>query len=167
LDLRSVARFVLSRYARTKQSTQLRPLSGALGFVVMKSGSYRNVFLIGRAALKIPRLSNFSKGLRCNRWEGELYNEWRLKFGWRHLCPVIMAGPFGIFLIMTRADQPVTERRIKKAIENEYDYHPEPNIEYKPENWGVIDGNLVCLDYGHSTTESMMNDRHYFSNFYS
>ncbi len=50
---------------------------------------------------------------------------------------------------MYRALQPVTFEEIKLANDGEYsNYYPNPDMEYKPENWGKIEGKIVCLDYG-------------------
>ena len=114
----------------------------------MQCGVYRCVLCIGNIAIKLPRITRLIKGLRCNRWESEMWKVWRPIFGWENLCPVIIAGPAGIFLLMRRAAQPVTFEEVKRINTEDYDYYPDINVEYKPENWGKVENKLVCLDYG-------------------
>jgi hypothetical protein len=41
----------------------------------MPFGAFRRVFLVGPFAVKLPRLRNPARGMRCNRWEREM---WRI-----------------------------------------------------------------------------------------
>lgn len=111
----------------------------------MPAGTFRFVMLIGRYAVKVPRIRHFAAGCRCNRWERETWRVWRPKFGWQHLCPVLAADPFGLVLVMPRAEQPVTFQDVISATP---DYYPEPIVETKPEDFGRIAGAVVALDYG-------------------
>ena len=113
----------------------------------MTSGEFRNVFFFGMYATKVPRFTNFVKGMLCNRWEYEMWHHWRPIFSWENLCPIKYSAPFGLFLIMIRAEQPVTFDEITKS-NDALDYYPDIDVEYKSENWGRVDGKLVCLDYG-------------------
>ena len=42
-----------------------------------------------------------------------------------------------------------------KYINNHYDYYPDINVEYKPENWGKYEGDIVCIDYGLDNKQSI------------
>ena len=111
----------------------------------MPTGTYRYVLLFCGYALKLPRYQHFIGGCRCNRWEREMWRVWRPKFGWQNLCPVLIADPLGLILVMRRATQPVTFAEVVKATP---DYYPEPIVETKPEDFGRVDGRVVALDYG-------------------
>ena len=129
----------------------------------MPCGGYRCVVPLGRLAIKRPRLSNFRAGLCCNRWEREMWFRWRPRFGWKNLCPVLFADPLGLVVFMPCADQPVTFDEVVNASPD--CYHPDINVEYKTENWGRLEGRVVCLDYGLSDKESTRDRREYLSKF--
>ncbi|MDH1731007.1 hypothetical protein N5F00_16050 [Pseudomonas chengduensis] len=129
----------------------------------MPAGVYRRVFIASRWAIKIPRIKNITSGARCNRWEAEVWRKWRPKFGWEHLCPVRFCDPLGLILVMDRASQPVTFEEVISANDQEYnDYYPNVDLEYKAENWGVLAGRMVCVDYGIDDAEQIANKRIYF-----
>ena len=125
----------------------------------MPSGAFRHVILLGQIALKIPRIRNASAGLRCNRWEREVWRKWRLIFGWENLCPVRFADPLGAFVVMVRATQPVTREEVRKA---DKDYYPAIDAECKPEDWGRVDGRVLALDYGLSDADMVRQRREYY-----
>lgn len=85
---------------------------------------------------------------------------WRPIFNWKNLCPVVFADPTGFLLVMRRAEQPVSFVDIAEA-NKAYDYYPDIDVEYKPENWGKLDGKLVCLDYGIAGGEFVVERRKY------
>ena len=126
----------------------------------MKCGSYRCVICIGKYAIKLPRLTQLAKGLRCNQWENEIWKVWRPIFGWEHLCPIIAAAPFSLFVVMRKANQPVSFAEVQEA-DNCYDYYPDAPMEYKPENWGKVEGKVVCLDYGIDNANLIDKERDY------
>jgi hypothetical protein len=129
----------------------------------MPVGVYRRVILTSKWAIKFPRLKNLFSGARCNRWESEIWLKWRPKFGWEHLCPVRFCDPFGIILIMDKATQPVTFDEIVLVNDRDYDnYYPAVDLEYKPENWGIVEGKMVCVDYGIDESELVIKKREYF-----
>jgi len=43
-----------------------------------------------------------------------------------------------------------------------YDYYPDVLMEYKPENWGQLDGKVVCLDYGIDNANLINKQRAYY-----
>lgn len=64
---------------------------------------------------------------------------------------------------MDRASQPVTFEEVISANDQEYnDYYPNVDLEYKAENWGVLAGRMVCVDYGIDDAEQIANKRIYF-----
>lgn len=125
-------------------------------------GSFRLVLLIGKLAIKIPRLTRLGKGLRCNRWEREVWQVWRLKFGWRNLAPVVASDPWGIVIVMPRAEQPVTEQEMLSA--DEPDIHPATDTELKVESFGRIAGRVVAIDYGLPDSDMVAERRVYYAN---
>jgi len=91
-----------------------------------------------------------------------MWSHWKPIFNWENLCPVTYSAPLGLFLIMKRAEQLVTFDEIVSADET-LDYYPDINVEYKPENWGKVDGKLVCLDYGLDDRLLIMERRQYLA----
>jgi hypothetical protein len=71
-----------------------------ISLVHMPHGVFRRVIVLGRVALKFPRPYEFARGMRCNRWEREMWYVWRAKYGWENLCPILFADPFGFFVVM-------------------------------------------------------------------
>jgi hypothetical protein len=111
----------------------------------MPCGTFRFVLLFRSLAIKVPRLRNAQSGMRCNRWEREMWRTWQPKFRWGNLCPIKFADYFGVIVIMSRAQQPVTVEEIEAA---DPDYYPDVDVEWKPENWGRLNGSVVAVDYG-------------------
>jgi hypothetical protein len=111
----------------------------------LREGVYRRVFLIGSLAVKTPRLHQLAAGLRCNRWEREMWRVWRPKFGWPNLCPILFADRVGFFVVMPRADRPATEQEAHEALG---DHYPEITSDTKPAGFGKVGYRVVVLDYG-------------------
>ena len=126
----------------------------------MPAGVFRRVLLIGRFAIKIPRLRNASQGLRCNRWEREMWRTWRPVFGWQNLCPIEFADPLGFVVVMPRAAQPVTEEEVDGAAG---DYYPDITSELKPADFGRVSGCVLALDYGLPDAEDVRERRAYYA----
>ena len=113
----------------------------------MPAGQFRRAYLFHRFVIKLPRIRNLSGGLRSNRWEREIWRKWRLKFPQcTDLCPVLVADPLGLFVVMPRASQPVTETEADEFSAN--DPYPGRDCEGKIEDLGYLDGRVVALDYG-------------------
>ena len=126
----------------------------------MPVGTFRRVFPFYRAVIKVPRIRKLSAGLRCNRWEREIWRKWRPRFPqWTMLCPVVAAGPFGLFLVMRKASQPVTEHEADEFVKNAP--YPDTDCEGKPADLGRIDGRVVALDYGLSDADVVVERRRY------
>jgi hypothetical protein len=122
----------------------------------MPCGEFRCVFLVGRFALKLPRLSNLRAGMQCNRWEREMWLVWRPKFQWANLCPIAFADPFGFVVLMPRASQPVSRERVEAE---DHDYYPMVNAECKPEDYGLLNGRTVIVDYGLPYADMVTEER--------
>ena len=125
----------------------------------MQLGMYRVVFLIGNKAIKFPRPKNFTQGMRCNRWEREIWKRWRPMFGWANLCPIKFADPFGLVVVMSRAEQPVTFDEVKAATTDDY---PGVMMETKQENFGRLAGKVLVLDYGLHDSDLVLQQRSYY-----
>ena len=125
----------------------------------MPSGVFRHVILVGRFALKIPRFRNFLSGLRCNRWEREMWRTWRPIFGWDNLCPIKFADPLGTFVVMPRATQPVTFEDVVAATP---DYYPDIKSETKAEDFGRVGNRVLALDYGLPDADMVAERRAYY-----
>jgi hypothetical protein len=117
-----------------------------MSLIEIRRGQYRLVLLLSGVAVKLPRVSRLAKGLRCSRWENEVWKVWRHIFGWENLCPVRLADPFGLLVIMPRARQPVTESEMLHA--DEPDCHPSTDTEAKLSSFGHWCGRVVAIDYG-------------------
>jgi hypothetical protein len=125
----------------------------------MPVGAFRKVCLLGGFALKVPRISNFRAGMRCNRWERELWFKWRPLFGWRTLCPIYFADPVGLLVVMPKAEQPVTHAEVDALP----DYYPSYTSECKVEDHGRLLGAVVAVDYGLGFADSVVEQRKYYN----
>jgi len=113
-------------------------------------GTTRTVVVLGPIALKFARSE---RGRRCNRFEADLYRrvcERRRAM----LCPILWCAPLAIVVAMATA-KPLTEAERDQLWETDgfpdWDCMP-PNddgepFEWKPSDWGQLDGRLVALDY--------------------
>jgi hypothetical protein len=119
---------------------------------MIRWGSTRAVLPIGQWAFKFSRNEY---GARCNRYEADLYHRCRNKPHRRAmLCPVLWCSPSGRLLIARRAASPLTAAQVDELnawdFSAEWDYLPpddEHPFEPKPDNWGMLDGGLVAVDY--------------------
>lgn len=103
-------------------------------------GITRKVLLIHRWAIKIPTLrygwAKLIQGLLANIqeriWSGSD----------NRLCPVVFSIPGGWLNVMPRA-------RVCKPDELDYaDFRSLPFGDFKPDNFGWLDGHVVMIDYG-------------------
>ena len=134
---------------------------------MLAGGAYRVVFRCGRFAVKLPRPRNLLSGMRCNQWEREVSRVWQPRFRWKSLCPVLVADPFGLCVVMPRARQPVTEAQMLAASAEDADAYPAPDFEFKVDDWGILsDGRVVAVDYGLWDAESVRETRAYYRERY-
>jgi hypothetical protein len=99
-------------------------------------------------------------GVRCNWHEADL-NGLSSPRRRAMLCPVLWCSRPAFISIMRRADSPITrgaldERKAVAWLEWDYagpgdDGHP---FEWKPSDWGYLDGRVVAIDYGATAFES-------------
>jgi hypothetical protein len=88
-----------------------------------------------------------------------MWRIWRPKFQWTNLCPVKFASPWGLILVMARAEQPVTSEEIEASDSDDY---LDIDVEYdKPENWGRLNGAIVAIDYGLWDAQAVHDRREY------
>ena len=127
----------------------------------MPAGVYRRVFLIGRFAVKLPRLRHFLGGLCSNRWEREMWRTWQPVFGWGTLCPVLFADPAGFMVVMPRAEQPVDAADVAALP----DAYPGTTAELKPDDYGRLRGRVVAVDYGLPDPPLAKHRRDYYQSF--
>ena len=113
-----------------------------------RRGCTRTVVVVGPFALKFA----FDKrGRRCNRFEADLFKRVDVRRR-AMLCPVLWSDPTGTALLMPAA-RPLTEPGRDHLWETDGfpdwvsggDRH-QP-FEWKPSDWGWLDGHLVALDY--------------------
>ena len=126
----------------------------------MPSGAFRRVILLGRFAIKLPRWRNLFYGIRCNRWEREMWRTWRPIFGWQNLCPITFADPLGLVVVMPRALQPVSFEEVVRATP---DYFPDITAEAKPEDFGRIGSQVFALDYGLPYVDAIAERRAFYA----
>jgi hypothetical protein len=129
----------------------------------MPQGNWRHVQLVGPYAVKTPRAERVD-GARClNRWEAEMWNVWRPRFGWEHLCPVVWSDPEGHILVMQRVTQCVTDSEVREFEQRLLErFKRIPSTESKSEDWGHLpDGTMVVVDYGYGcdTEEAIREER--------
>ncbi len=124
----------------------------------MPKGVFRRVLLVHSVAVKLPRLRHLLSGMRCNRWEREMWRTWRPQFDWCTLCPVVAADPFGLFVVMRRATQPVDRTDIDQLP----DYYPSITAELKPDDYGWLDGQVVAVDYGLFDRDDVLDKQQYY-----
>lgn len=129
-----------------------------------RDGVTREVFLVGRYALKIPKLIYgwrlFLQGLLCNMQEAQWGRSDMSEF-----CPVVFYIPGGWLVVMRRA-APLTEDQWRAFMQDRvaanaiksYDARDQIEswtggeyvvpAEIKQDSFGMLDGRVVVLDYG-------------------
>lgn len=110
-------------------------------------GTTRTVLLIHRWAIKMPAMSEwrlFLLGLLANMQERSFGMT-----GWPKLCPVVFSIPGGWLVVMRRAE-PLSEKQWNHldvpGWRAEVDYSIP--VEDKWSSFGVLDGEIVVVDYG-------------------
>jgi hypothetical protein len=129
----------------------------------MPQGNWRQVALVGPYAVKTPRPERAAGAMCLNRWEVEIWNVWRPRFGWKHLCPVVWSDPHGHIVVMRRVVQDATDAEVRefewRLME---EFKRIPSTESKAEDWGHLpDGSLVVVDYGYicDSEEAILQER--------
>jgi hypothetical protein len=122
-----------------------------MNFRISSEGETRLVFVIGPVALKLAR---GARGRCSNRYECGLYN--RVSERRRAmLCPILWCDPLGL-IVLLRTARPLSEKERDHLWATDgfpkWDWEPdsadnESPFEWKPSDWGRLDGRLVALDY--------------------
>jgi len=116
---------------------------------MLRYGTTRTVWLVGRYAFKVPALTEwrlFLLGLLANMQE-------RRFSSMRHpkLCPVHWSIPGGWLLVMKRAD-PLTREEYEDFCSIMDDWIDDGEfvvpVEAKLDSFGRVDGRIVAVDYG-------------------
>ena len=113
----------------------------------VRSGATRHVLLVGRWAIKIPRVTcwrNFLQGLLANMQEWEF-----ARAGWPELCPVRWSMPGGWMVVMPRAE-PLTAAQWSNFRPYDFCDRPAYMVPAEPKfsSFGVLAGQIVAVDYG-------------------
>lgn len=111
-------------------------------------GITRSVVLAGPFALKFPSLRyggrHFKLGTTCNLAERAAYRrvrDWGTDVRDR-LCPALWCAPFGLMLVMRRAEPLGRDPRVDE-LAHLWDW----STDHKEENYGILKGRVVCIDY--------------------
>jgi hypothetical protein len=110
------------------------------------------VFLIGPWAFKVPYVKYGwyeNTGYRSFLY-GLLANDQERRFSSlsQKLCPVVFGFPFGLLLVMRRA-----EPMDRELSADEYDAFVNQDgavlpVEHKWDSFGILNGQIVAVDYG-------------------
>jgi len=93
-----------------------------------------------------------------------MWQNWRPVFKWETLCPVLFSDPVGLLIVMPRA-QEASPKAVDAAIEQDGEYYPQTTTEFQPEAYGLIDGRVVCFDYGVATADIVDEKRQFYGQF--
>jgi hypothetical protein len=113
-----------------------------------RQGITREVFLVGRWAIKLPRVvygwRMFLWGLLANMQERDFS-----RTGWPELCPVVWSIPGGWVVVMRRA-RPLTPSEWSDFRPYDFCNNGDRIIpaETKYDSFGVLNGQVVAVDYG-------------------
>jgi len=89
-----------------------------------------------------------------------MWKYWRPQLGWKSLCPILLADPLGLLVVMPRAIQPVSQQEVDVAIG---DYYPDNTAGAKPEDYGRVGNAVVALDYGLPSKDMVLERRLYYN----
>ena len=135
---------------RLTSNGRLEKRTWPLDLNMIYRGSTRTVVTFGRLAFKFGRGKN---GMRCNQHEADLYRRSSARRR-SMLCPVLWCSRPAFVSIMRRATTPVTKGALdeRKAVAwLEWDYAGPSDdglpFEWKPSDWGYLDGRVVAVDY--------------------
>jgi len=116
-----------------------------------RKGSSRTVVLVGKYAIKIPRMNTwetFLRGLLSN------YQEVRFsKLKYPYLCPILFYLPGGFMTIMPRCDiletRHMSRQQLLLLLKSEERAGRCMPVEPKHDSFGLLpNGRLVAVDYG-------------------
>lgn len=125
-----------------------RPTANVRGAEWQRDGVTREVFLVGRWALKIPKLTLGWQKFLCGLLSNMQERDWG-RCGISGLCPILFSIPGGWLVVMRRA-QPLTDEEWRLfdpkvfCLGNGFILP----VEHKRDSFGTIDGATVAIDYG-------------------
>lgn len=90
-----------------------------------------------------------------------MWFSWRPRFLWKTLCPIYYADPFGLMVVMPRVVQPVPQEQVDAMP----DYYPNITSETKHDDFGMLGGNIVAIDYGLPFKDAVRKQRMYYQGF--
>lgn len=115
----------------------------------MNKGTTRVVYLIGKYAIKLPRINrwrSFLRGILANldekMWYHHSPSDWKLK-----MCPTLCCLLGGVILIARRAE-PITEAEYRDLDTDSFKPLP---LDIKIINFGKFQDRIVLIDYADST----------------
>lgn len=113
-----------------------------------RTGCTRIVLLVGTWAIKLP---NFTSGWKLFL-TGLLANMQERNFGrtrWPEFCPLLFSLPGGWLIVMRRVRE-MTQAEFLAFDSETWAVQPDYHVpcEHKANNFGWLDGRIVCLDYG-------------------
>ena len=123
------------------------------GIKARRRGSYRNVLLTKKYAIKFPVFSSFEdflRGILCNINEVK-YSEINFKY----LCPVLKSYLASIIIVMPIVNVDGSKETLERFWEDilEVPYSEQEMykniVEYKIDSIGYLNGRVVAVDYGH------------------
>lgn len=121
----------------------------------IERGTTRAVLLIGKYAIKFPRIHHEFKDHRWKMFLRGILANIDEAYWWKHshhkdkLCPVKWKSPFGFILIMQRAD-PFTREEYDADLNGLIKRFSGLPFDAKVENFGKIDERIVLVDYADS-----------------
>jgi hypothetical protein len=121
----------------------------------IKKGTTRNVWLVGKYAIKFPTFYSWELFL-----EGLLGNLHEHKFGKcvaPYVAPILFRFPLGFMNVYPRCDVKERDNVYSKTFFESFDKLEECKgtvlyqiVEYKPDSVGMYNNKLVAVDYGSS-----------------
>lgn len=134
------------------------PLGIELQSKTVPTGDSRFVLCLPaiRVAVKFPRFRNLRFGLHNNRWEREMWHVWRPQFGWKSLCPIRFADPWGFVVVMQLAGKQASPDEAEDQDPREF---LDITSEGKPDDYRWLNGRIVVVDYGLNSEESATMSR--------
>ena len=121
---------------------------------------FRRVIALGPFAIKVPRPRSVLHGLRCNRWEREMWYRLRPVFGWETFarsCSRIRWDS----LSSCRARN--TQSRWKRFRPPRLFTFRNLRTRPKPRLSGLVNGRVLALDYGLPGRDTVSKMRAYYA----
>lgn len=114
---------------------------------IMRGATRTAILLWGVYVLKVPRLCSYTQFL--HGLLGNLQEKTFSSTKWPELCPVVVAGSSGLWLIMPYA-RPLTDSEWEVFNYDTFVHHEHYTVpvEHKRDSFGMLYGQVVAVDYG-------------------